>query len=115
MKKQPFVKKLDSVFESAQNFLKENVKPGKKIVLLSNKQLDRDRDKIYDLPSISYVDKYFNYIEYAVVSIQNKKGEIILNGIEKGENSNARSFTLPETSSDPYGICLLADMIAEKL
>lgn len=115
MKKQSFVKKLDSAFESAQNFLKENIKPGKKIVLLSQKLLERDQDKIFEMPSISSVSKHGFYIEYAIISVQNKKGEIVMNGIEKGENSDARSFTLSETSSDPYGICLLADMVAEKL
>ncbi len=103
---------LQSLLQTAQDFIVKNIKEGQEIVLLTED--DINSDKFYGQPVFSFVSKHGYYQEYAVMSIRKEADEIIVKGYEKGEGSDYDEMNI-NNITESYTLCYLADMVAEKL
>ena len=110
--KQKFLKQLEDVANSAEKFIKKNVKEF--VVLATLKQCDEESELLYNLPLVFTVGKYGQYDEYAIIKVENRSGNIILHtiGTTEGEQGTTREFDL--SSIDNLNICFLADEIELK-
>lgn len=72
-----------------------------------------DEDEFFDLPTISNLDKHYNYTQYGVLSIERVGKDTILHTKGKTEGEEGlKDFKLTEVSSDDkYAICQIADLI----
>jgi hypothetical protein len=107
-----FVNRFKTVTQQANDFISQSVKDI--VILIDDKSIDDDDDLIYELPFVTTINKYDQYDEWAVSSVENKDNLITLHTIGKGERSGEkRNFGLEEI--DNTNVVYLADLIAEKL
>ena len=107
-----FVELFDNIVKEAEEFVKESVlKQGKiEVVKLDEDgEVDEDdEDFFYEAPYVgSYEDGYYD--EYAIISLENRDGEVIVNTRGRGEAEGEMVFTLEDI--EPENMVALADLI----
>ena len=103
-----------AVANAAFAVIKEEVKKKKKIVFADRDAEDFDPydDSFTELPTITYVDKYYGYYQYAVLSLKFVKGKVIMDMMDRGEDGQDKTMELDEVNSaDWLSICEIADLI----
>ncbi len=72
-----------------------------------------DEDEFFDLPTISHLDKHYNYTQYGVLSVERIGEDTILHTKGKTEGEEGlKDFKLSELDSDNReAICDIADLI----
>jgi hypothetical protein len=115
--KENFYAHLNFVITSTLDYIEGAIKKGKYVKIWEhNEDPEGDEDEFYDLPTITYVDKYNNYEQYAVMGVSNVLGEIILRVKGRGEDDSIKEFKLSEIShDDAVSLALLADIIVKRL
>lgn len=115
--KTEFLKRLGDVVKEAQDLL-NSLAEGRKIELVTDKELEEDEDALYDLPFASRVGKYGEYDEFGVISVEKREGKIIFNLLGRGEASGEQIKTyltdgFYDISDESF--CELVDRISEQL
>lgn len=118
--KKNFVSQLNAVVAEAIKFITEAANKQNKIVLLDKENIydddEEETEEFLEMPTITHVTKHGFYEQYAVLSIEKKGDDIILNTKGRGEADEYEDFVLSEVSMDDMSnICYIADLIANKV
>lgn len=64
-----------------------------KLIESGGKQIfDENNNELYEMPFVTYVDKYFNYYQYAIVGYSLVEGKVIFHTTGDGEICDDRDF-----------------------
>ena len=118
MKRKEFTVRLQEVVDEASAFIKKEVKVGKKIVFLTDKEMEEDQTAVHDVAAISKVGKHGDYTSYAILSIEGKKQGAVISVISRDEDESRFEVALDDLGNahiEDADLCFLADMIDEKI
>ena len=112
-KKTNFLKQLEDVAQAAHEFIKNSVQT--MIVLCTDEERAKRSDILGELPIIKTTSRHGEAIEFAIVSVEKRNGNIVLHTIGYGQvvDGDEEEFDLSELSSKD--VCLLADEISKLL
>jgi len=107
-----FLKTLRDLVKTALFTIEDCVKINKGKIEFFKGTPEGDEDAFYDLPTITQVDKYYNYNQYGVLSLEKVGKDIILHTKGRNEEDDKlRDFKLSEISNDDVmPICEIADL-----
>ncbi len=112
-KKTNFEERLENIAQEALDFIKTNVKKGKTIIFLTDKEREKNENALYELPIASKVTKHGFYDEFAITSITKKGDDLVFYGVCKGESDDDDEITLNDISNT--NLCAIADLVAKTL
>lgn len=114
--KTEFSKRISDIIKEATAFL-NSLAEGRIVHITTDKELEKDEDLLYNLPTASRVDKYSTYEEYGVFAVEKKDGKLLFHLQGRGEIDGKKIIDLSDgyyTISD-VDMCQIVDEISEKL
>lgn len=106
-----FIKTLRDLINRATLMIKDCVVINKGKIEFFKGIPEGDEDAFYDLPTITQVDKHYNYTQYGVLSLEKVGKDIILHTKGRGDNDELKDFNLSEMSNDDMmALCEIADL-----
>jgi hypothetical protein len=115
-----FLEMLNKATKGASDFITENITQGKKIVFLTEEEIEEDEnmDIVHTVPYVCKVGKFEDFSSYGILSIEGKDDDIILRVIGKYDSggkfevsfNNLGDFYMEKTQ-----LCDLADLISKNL
>lgn len=109
--KNNFQEKIENVAQLAQDFIKNSVNDILEIA--TEEEMEENEYLIYELPKINTTGKHGDALEYSIVKLEKRDGEIVVHtiGVSDDVFEDEEEFSLSEVPLDTIGF--LADIVED--